>query len=1030
LEGLNNAAIYDFTGILDNFYNDTDANPYTTSTEPSSTFFDLPLLINKFSNNDVPIILSLNVQSLNSKFELIKQLLNELIINKVNIIALAMQEIWQILHFDMFSIPGFSFVSATRSFGRGGGVGFYIRDGITFNTVPTLSPFHTKDFESLTVELNFNKKRYCLTSIYRSPSLVIQHTDSFFAKFDELLHNMNKPNMHYLLFLDSNFDLLKLNNSYLSKTYLEILHNNGFLQHIRKATRIQGNNFSLIDHICSKNTGASIDTGTVISDISDHFMTLVAFPPLHKQKSKTVFHRSFNQDAKNQFRDALSRISWEHVCSLNDVDGSFSEFWTTFSALYDIYFPLKRVKLNRNLHALNGFMTKGLLTSRANKNLLHRISIRYPTHENIEKYKTYRNLFNTLMRKSKSNYYSDLLSANKHNSKKTWDIYNEILCNKKNSSSSFKLNINGNITDDPLDVAEQFNAFFSSVGAEISNSIPNINPPNLTPNEPPNNLPPFEFDHINPTHICDILKALPPKKSCDLYGISNSLLKFISSQIAVPLAHIFDLSLKNGVFPSALKKSRVVPIFKTGDPLICDNYRPISLVSTVAKILEKIVSIKLTNFLELNKLIYPYQFGFQRGLSTEHNVLHLVNFVSKALNCNEYCIGIFLDLRKAFDTVSHKILLKKLENLGINGSALKWFESYLSDRSQIVDINGCFSSEKFINISVMQGSTLGPLLFLCFINDLNRASTLFSLLFADDTCLLAAGKNLMDLINYCNTEFQKITNWLIVNKLALNVKKCKYVIFHNKGKKIDVDTPPIVCNQNIIGENDDSKIYALDRIFNQNPNLQDRSYKYLGILIDEFLNFSDHVEQVCKKLSRGIFCLRRAKSVIDGAALRNLYFAFFNSHLNYCNTILSCTSQSNINRLTVLQKKAIRTITNSKYNDHTAELFQRLKIMPIDKLFTYNKLMFMHSVKHGYCHPSFSNTWTLNLNRQENYNLRNLEDFHLEFPNYENFKKMPIYSYPKAWNSIGDMKYQNNRSIFSYWLKNDLLASLGQQIFE
>ena len=185
---------------------------------------------------------------------------------------------------------------------------------------------------------------------------------------------------------------------------------------------------------------------------------------------------------------------------------------------------------------------------------------------------------------------------------------------------------------------------------------------------------------------------MDPKKSKDMDDISLDLLKSIDTSIAKPLAHIFNLSLKTGIFPNKLKISRVVPIFKNGDKHLCDNYRPISLVNTIAKILEKIVAVKFSNHLELNKLLYIHQFGFQKKLSTEHNLLHLTNYVSKALNDDEFCIGIFLDLKKAFDVVPHDILLKKLNYLGVNDNALAWFNSYLSGRTQCVDINGILSS--------------------------------------------------------------------------------------------------------------------------------------------------------------------------------------------------------------------------------------------------------------------------------------------------------------------------------------------------
>ncbi len=409
--------------------------------------------------------------------------------------------------------------------------------------------------------------------------------------------------------------------------------------------------------------------------------------------------------------------------------------------------------------------------------------------------------------------------------------------------------------------------FFSKIGKKITD---NIDPIEKSPmdyitlnNEAPN----LTFDVISPTHVLDVIKQITPKKSCDKDGISNFLIKFVSLEISTPLAHIFNLSLTLGIYPSEFKTSRVVPIFKNGDNLSCDNYRPISLVSSIAKVLDKIVAVKLTNHLELNKLLYPYQFGFQKKSSTEHNLVHLTNFVSKALNDGKYCIGIFLDFKKAFDVVSHEILLKKLEKLNITDITLGWFKSYLSSRKQIVDIDGTFSDIAYINISVLQGSTLGPILFLCFINDLHKATNLFTLLFADDTCALACHNNLKELVTFCNTELQKISYWITANKLAVNVKKCKYILFHNKGKKFQTEDLKVVFNQNEIGKDENpDKITIMDRIFTNNPIIEDRSYKYLGISLDENFTLNSHFDNICKKLSRGLFCLRRARNNLNSKA--------------------------------------------------------------------------------------------------------------------------------------------------------------------
>ena len=247
-------------------------------------------------------------------------------------------------------------------------------------------------------------------------------------------------------------------------------------------------------------------------------------------------------------------------------------------------------------------------------------------------------------------------------------------------------------------------------------------------------------------------------------------------------------------------------------------------------------------------MLYIYQIGFQKKLSTEHNLIHLTNFVSNALNEDDFCIGIFLDLIKAFDVVPHNILIKKLKNLGVKNKALAWFSSYLSNRSQCVDINGHISAPRTINISVMQGSILGPLLFLCFVNDLHTATKLFTLLFADDTCCLASGKSLSDLIKFCNEELQKVANWFSANQLAINVGKCKFIAFHNKGKKLQFNDPKIVFNSNEIGKDDNPEnIVPLERVHNGAILAENQCYKYLGILLDEKLTFRIHVDYIYKK---------------------------------------------------------------------------------------------------------------------------------------------------------------------------------------
>jgi hypothetical protein len=238
---------------------------------------------------------------------------------------------------------------------------------------------------------------------------------------------------------------------------------------------------------------------------------------------------------------------------------------------------------------------------------------------------------------------------------------NEVLGKERSQASIDKIRIDDNVESDPIKISNHFNEFFTSVGTKISNSIPLVQRQPEDSVQYPNDVPLLNLTNTTPEHVLKIIKSLAPKASCDVYGTSTKMIKFIGEKIAVPLSHIFNLSLSCGVFPSKLKKCRVIPIYKAGDSLDVDNYRPISLLSSISKILEKIVAGKLINHLLSNDLLYPNQYGFLPSRSTEQNLIQVVDYISKALNDNMYCIGIFLDLRKAFDVCSHDILLKKLK---------------------------------------------------------------------------------------------------------------------------------------------------------------------------------------------------------------------------------------------------------------------------------------------------------------------------------------------------------------------------------
>ena len=413
--------LYDLKNELKLFFGDDNEENIFMPDILNHKYYDKNDFSYNFKQNDC-IFISINVCSLMSKHGELTSFVLDLVKNCVNVAIIAVQEIWNIQYPELVNIPGYEFVFKSREKAQGGGVAFYVKHGIPFKIMKNLSNFVEREFECLTLETTINKKKIILSNIYRPPNppsgvSSSDFMDSFIDNIDTHLHNLSLFEHDTYVFLDANINLLKINNCQNATRYLETIYSNGFLQKIGKATRIHGEQYSLIDHIMYK-TCIECKSGTILTDFSDHFTNFIAIP-LKQVKSANEFRfsRNFSINNMQKFKDTLSNLRWQNVLNCKEVNKSFECFWNDFHALFELHFPLKKTKLNRNIHKIHNYMTKGLLISRNNKLTLHKKALANPNLF-YNSYKLYRNVFNRIIRANKQMYLDDNFKEYQKNQKK------------------------------------------------------------------------------------------------------------------------------------------------------------------------------------------------------------------------------------------------------------------------------------------------------------------------------------------------------------------------------------------------------------------------------------------------------------------------------------------------------------------------------------------------------------------------------------------------------------------------------------
>ena len=835
---------------------------------------------------------------------------------------------------------------------RGGGLATYVNKNVCsideFQKIDIDSDSESRniDGEFLFVKINQCKginKSLIIGNVYRSPS---SKHNNFIDLLETKLRWLDRhSNKHILLLGDFNTDHIKNENDINSQNLIDITTQHGFLQIISRPTRITDHSATLIDHIYTNKINNVISSNVLTLDLSDHLATFATisldkeFDSRHRREHKRGEHfeyRMFNEANNEQFREHIINENWDEISDEFDAQTQYEKFSEIYTKHYNAAYPLNTKRNRRKNERLSPkpWILPWLEDACNRKNKLYHAYVKNPTVANKVKYLKMKKFTDKHINLAKSKYYKKYFEEYKQDSKKQWQMINNLLNRKtKNSGVPKLLDNSGNVINKPVDIAEKFNDYFVNIASNLKSQINSTRPTN-TPNylfsEPsPNSM---YVNPVEPSEICDIINNLKNKATLDTkisaLKIANTDIKF--TQV---FAKVTTSSFNQGVFPQSLKTARVVPIHKNGAKTDVSNYRPISLLTSFSKIYEKLMHNRIANFMDSNNSFYEMQYGFRSGRSCEHALLKAQSILLDNLSKNQISLLLFIDFSKAFDMVDHSILLQKLSHYGIRGTALNWLKSYLENREQFVSINGKDSSKKLLKYGVPQGSILGPLLFIIYINDIPEIQKFAKfILYADDANIILTGKNMKEIEEQAAELSTALMNWVDSNGLALNLKKTNYMIFSRQ--KID--------NYNF-------------KLVMANAEIHRKTEaRFLGVIVDEKLNWTRHIMSLKSKMSKYVGIMYKIKNLLPSQIRLQIFHSFVQAHINFCSLVWGFSAKTNIDALFASQKKGMRAVmpgyVNFSYQDgalpsHTKPYFNQFNVLTVQGVIAKNVLIFMNKIR-------------------------------------------------------------------------------------
>ena len=850
--------------------------------------------LNKGINSKNDLILCVNIRSINKNFDKLKILIESLK-NKPSIVVCT--ETWIQENFEGFKLDNYESYYNESKLNQNDGVMVFCKKDI----VQTTETIVSGRIKIVNTQIKINNGNFLdIASVYRSHSI----PKSEFLQDLNIFLNKNRNVKNHLVLGDFNIDLIDLDIT--GQEYLCNFLDKGYVPGFIDITRPPTANCkgSCIDNAFIKTVELNIETYKLINSLTDHYPLFITINKIETSAKKPTKILNYNK-----LRISASHKNWLEIMSIQDPNVATDQLTDIIQKCINSAETVQKVKVKRR----KCWITDAIIKSTETKEFYYYLWQHDHDNNQLEKqYKNYKKILDKVILDAKIKHDKDIVKKNINNPKKLWDFINSKIGKVKNrfKDTLDYIKIDNKKISDKIEIANTMNNYFCEIGQKLSDKIDitegNVRLPTMNNNS-------IFINATNKYEVATTINSLKLKNG-GVDKINAKTLKIICKYIAEPLAHIINLCITQAIWPDALKKAEIVPIFKSGDKHNPVNYRPISLISNIAKVFEKILYNRIYDFVIKNNIISKQQFGFLKNLGTRDALNYVTNILYQNLDRSKKTLIAFLDLAKAFDTVNHRLLIDKLYCIGIRGQALDLLDSYLSDRYQKVRLNESESYYRKINIGVPQGTILGPLLFLLYINDILKVIQTGKIAsYADDTAIISTCDTWDQTVEDMNKNLSVIDNFLAANKLSLNIDKSVYMAVGNY-----CDSVPKHIEVKIRDKD-------LNRV---------EVCKYLGVMFDYNLNWNEHIQYIIKKTKYLLYIFYKISKFMSTETMRMIYYAFFHSIINYGIIAWGGAYNNNLCLLQDLQNRILKFINKKKI--FLAQDYP----MNINQLFTYESLKY------------------------------------------------------------------------------------------